>query len=291
MDIRDKDSIGHDDIMALNFIRNSGNYLFRRHYRQGLRSHVMEMLDRNDVKKETTGILKNGQTWFPLAEPIRMFRIFRTRFSSLKAALKEIRLVKILEQYLPFDNFAKSSEFLVDYCGPEKVDILLCGFQEFVRGEDLDPWHLRDIDHLAQIVNEAQNHIRDAAQFNTKQLIRNVQKKAAILVSAIKKMVLEAKYIPDLVGLGNLLLTPDGNIKLVDINNISEVSFGPTIFIDDKGFPICDKSIEALALLEEKILCKAIDKKEPIYRHYLTEQRMLKVNAIMKKFHENHKPE
>ena len=45
-DIRDKPVIGHEDVVQLNFVRSPGSYLFRRHYKNGLRSHVMEVLER-----------------------------------------------------------------------------------------------------------------------------------------------------------------------------------------------------------------------------------------------------
>jgi hypothetical protein len=91
--------------------------------------------------------------------------------------------------------------------------------------------------------------------------------------------------VPDLAGVGNLLLTPEGKVKLVDINNISKVSFGSGIPIDDKGYPVCDKSIQALSLLEQKILAKAINKKDPVYKTFLESQRMRRVKALEDKFH------
>jgi hypothetical protein len=91
--------------------------------------------------------------------------------------------------------------------------------------------------------------------------------------------------VPDLAGVGNLLLTPEGEVKLVDINNISKVSFGSAIPIDDKGYPVCDKSIQALALLEQKILVKAIDKKDAVYKAFFEPQRMMRVKALEDKFH------
>ena len=45
IDIRDRPTIDHDDVIALNFIRSSPSCVFRRHFRQGLRSHIMEILD------------------------------------------------------------------------------------------------------------------------------------------------------------------------------------------------------------------------------------------------------
>jgi hypothetical protein len=83
----------------------------------------------------------------------------------------------------------------------------------------------------------------------------------------------------------NLLITPAGNIKLVDINNISKVFLGPKINLDDKGYPVCDKSIEAISMLEKKLLGKSIDKTEKLYKIFLDPQRMKEVVALEEKFH------
>ena len=59
-DIRDKPYIDHKDVLGLNFIKDPGIYIYRRHYRQGLRSHIMEVLDPKDVENETKGIIIDG---------------------------------------------------------------------------------------------------------------------------------------------------------------------------------------------------------------------------------------
>ena len=55
-DIRDRPRLEHLDIIELNFIRDPGDFLFRRHYRMGLRSHIMEVLKPADVTIEKNGI-------------------------------------------------------------------------------------------------------------------------------------------------------------------------------------------------------------------------------------------
>ncbi len=98
-------------------------------------------------------------------------------------------------------------------------------------------------------------------------------------------MILEANHVPDLAGVGNLLLTPEGEVKLVDINNISRVSFGPTIGVDDKGYPVSDKSIQALSLLERKILARTINRMDAVYKTFLDSQRMRDVKVLEDRFH------
>lgn len=93
-----------------------------------------------------------------------------------------------------------------------------------------------------------------------------------------------ASLSPSLAGVGNLILTRKGNIKLVDINNISTVTFSAEISLDDKGYPVCDKSIEVISLIEKKLLLRPIHMNETIYRTYLDPQRMKKVRAIEKDF-------
>jgi hypothetical protein len=142
-DIRDKPYLNHKDILGLNFIRDPGIYYYRRHYRAGLRSHIMQVLNPENVENETKGIIIDGVKWYPRADPLKMLRIFRTRFKTLKEAEEELKRVKIIETYLAPDNLAMSEEFLVDYVMHGKREILLCGLQEYVEGEVLVPWSQR----------------------------------------------------------------------------------------------------------------------------------------------------
>jgi hypothetical protein len=125
----------------------------------------------------------------------------------------------------------------------------------------------------------------DASDRRTDRLIQRAQERAKKFIEGVKRMILEANHVPDLAGVGNLLLTPEGEVKLVDINNISRVSFGPTISIDDKGYPVSDKSIQALSLLEQKILARAINKKETVYKTFLDSQRVRDVKVLEDRFH------
>jgi hypothetical protein len=117
------------------------------------------------------------------------------------------------------------------------------------------------------------------------QLVTRFRKNVEKFVNSVKKMILETNYVPDLAGLENLLVTPGGDIKLVDINNVSRVSFGPDISLDDKGYPVCDKSIEAISILEQKLLEKPIDKTETLYKIFLDPLRMRDVSILEEKFH------
>ena len=44
-DIRNKSQISNEDIIGLNFVRAPGCYVFRKYYKQGLRSQILEVLD------------------------------------------------------------------------------------------------------------------------------------------------------------------------------------------------------------------------------------------------------
>jgi hypothetical protein len=55
--------------------------------------------------------------------------------------------------------------------------------------------------------------------------------------------------------------------------------------LDDKGYPVCDKSIEAISILEQKLLDKPIDKTETLYKIFLDPQRMKDVSDLEEKFH------
>jgi hypothetical protein len=283
-DIRDKAYLNHKDILDLNFIRIPGIYYYRRYYREGLRSHIMEVLRPGDVETETKGIIKDGINLYPRAEPLKILRIFRTKFKSLKDAEEELRRVKIIANYLAPDYLARPEEFLVNYRRGEKCEVLLCGLQEYVKGELIEPWGHLDDKHFISMLGDM--GVDDSAIIISR-WYRRVCKNVENFASKIKQMIMETNHVPDLAGVGNLLLTKSGDIKLVDINNISSVSFDHTIKLDDRGYPVCDKSIEALFLLEQKILGRTSHRHTPLYKTFLDPERMKEVSAIEKKFHES----
>jgi len=278
-DIRDKPYLNQEDVLRLNFIRTPGVYLFRRHYREGLRSHIMEVLAPEDVSKETMGVLVDGLKCYPRAEPLKMFRIFRMRFNTLKDAQAELKRVKIVVTYLSPDYIGKSEEFLVDYDRQDKRELLLCGLQEYVKGEVLDPWGPLDKGHLVSLSCDMGFQKGRGSAGISDQWIRALRKRAENFIAKLKQMIMEANHVPDLAGVGNLILTRSGTIKLVDINNISRVTFDGTIHVDDRGYPVGDKSIEALCLLEQKLLGRPPHKGDVIYETFLDPERMKDVKA------------
>jgi hypothetical protein len=284
-DIRDKSYITHEDVLALNFIRKPGAYVFRKYHKQGLRSHIMEVLDPGDVLKQHKGEIIDGVRIYPWAKPLKILRIFRTKFFSTKEVFDEIEKLKIVEKYLPEDSYAKSDEFIVDYIWNKNHDFILCGLQEYIEGEVLNPWDPIPEHQLVGIFTSMEGHGANGFQVTSERLIHKFQKKVEYFIACVKKMILEANYVPDFAGVENLLITPAGNIKLVDINNISKVSLGSKISLDDKGYPVCDKSIEAISMLEKKLLGKPIDKTERLYKIFLDPQRMMEVGALEEKFH------
>jgi hypothetical protein len=284
-DIRDKAHISHEDIIELNFIRKPGAYVFRKYLKQGLRSQIMEMLDPDDVIKQNRGEIINGILFFPWAMPLKMLRIFKTRFDFLTDVFEEIRKVKIIEKYLPSDSYAKSEEFIVDYIWNGNRDFILCGLQEYVAGEILNPWETTGINQLENLFAGISVNRRNALRMTTEQLVTRFQKRVENFIKSVKKMILEASYVPDFAGVENLIITSEGGIKLVDINNISRVSFGSDISLDDKGYPVCDKSIEVISILEQKLLDRPIDKTEILYKIFLDPQRMKEVSVLEEEFH------
>lgn len=278
-DIRKKSAISHIDVVALNFVRSSTPYVFRRHFRQGLRSHIMEILDPSHVNLERTGKVIDGVRWFPKAAPRRMFRIFRARLKTLENALFEIDRVKIVERFLAPGFMARSTECIVSYSGPEGRDLMLCGFQEYVAGEILNPWTILDAADLLPALYESLHRENNQSASDREQWIAAARQKGAHFIGKIKQMISEAGHIPDLAGAGNLIITVDGGIRLVDINNISCLDFGSTIGLDEKGYPVGDKSVEALSLIEEKILGRPVDMNTALYRRFLDPQRRGAVKA------------
>ncbi len=283
-DVREKASLDHEAIVSLNFIQDSDIYVFRRHYRQGLRSHIMEVLKRMDVARERAGIEIDGVKWFPRAKPTRMLRIFRTKFKRLEEAIEEIETVKMIEKYLGPDHIAASNEFLVDYMVEGKRDFLLCGLQEYVEGEVLDPWGSITRAHLGGLLVRMNKGSGEWSETSAELRLQRVRLGMQRFIERVKRMILEAGHVPDLAGVGNILLTPAGDVKLVDINNVSKVSFESNIEVDDKGYPVCDTSIKALSLLEQKVLERSIDMKETIYHTFLDRQRMKEVRILQERF-------
>jgi len=251
----------------------------------GLRSHIMEVLKPADVTAENTGIIKDGLRWFPKANPLKVLRIFRTRFDNLRDAEGELERVKLVEQYLGPEYIARSDEFLVDYAIKGRYELLLCGLQEYVDGEILDPWGSLYEDHLTSLFRRTYSGAAKNLPRAVETWKRNVRTGADRALEKIRKMITQANLVPDLAGVGNLLLTRTGNIKLVDINNISRVSFEPAIPRDDRGYPVCDKSIEALSLLEQKLIGRPADRSIPVYRTFLDPGRMKEVRSIEREFH------
>jgi len=269
-----------EEAMALNFICDASSYHLRRYFRQGLRSHIFEVLDINDVLKESQGEIRGGIRWYPRAVPKWMFRILRTRFSCLEEVFDEIKKYTMILKFLGPELIAVSQEFIVEYHGAAGSEILLCGLQEYVKGEVLDPWNLKGDTPLDPFIPTV-----FSGESSPEKWIRNLLNDIKCFVEQTKKMILEMGFIPDLAGNGNLLITARGNLKLVDINNIIEVHYNDMIFLDDKKYPACDKSVEVLALLEKKVLQHKNFMDEKLYRHFFTPERRARVRQLEEKFH------
>ena len=281
-DPRDKHSLTHEDVVAMNFVRAPGIYVFRRHYRAGLRSHIMQVLLREDVDRERTGVLRDGVRRFPKARPFKMLRIFRTRFKNLREAEEELVRFKIIDTYLAPHHMARSDEFLVDFTGRGQREPLLCGLQEYVEGETINPWNRLDDQELSSLRERMSDPVGPESQ---KEWISSVRTQAGGFVQRLKDLISGAGYVPDLAGSGNLILSPLGLIKLIDINNISRVSFDSSIPLDDRRYPVCDKSVEALSMLEKNLASRPLDPEDEIYRVFLAPARMEKVRALERQFH------
>lgn len=284
VDIRNHPDIRHADIVALNFIKATDKLFFRRHYRHGLRSHIMEVLDAQDRLLEAEGLLKDGVRFYPRARPRKMLRLFRRRFDSSEQALEEIRRLQILDHFLSPGFYARSDEFIVDYRGPDGYSIMLCGLQEYIPGEDLDPWHHNPSNQLPEICHRLVSDRHRTPQVPLEELSKRIRQQVSQFILRIKRMARRANYIPDLAGIGNILVTADAQVKLVDINNISRLWFDDRIRVDDKGYPVCDKSIEALALLEQHCIGNVDLKNDPVYQIFLDPQRMQEVRSLEKAF-------
>jgi len=270
------------EVKSLNFIKTNSSFRFRRHHRQGLRSLIFEVLNDGDLFRETAGEEANGLKRFPRAVPRYMLRILRTRFTCLDRALEEIDKYRVVVQFFDADLFARSDEFIVEYTGTGKKEVLLCGLQEYVKGEVFDPWCLVDTTPLAPFYKE-RKHDGPSREARTCNAITR-------FVCQAKDMIRQTGYIPDLAGMGNLIVTPGGGFKLVDINNIIKMDLTGPIQLDDRCYPAGDKSVEVLAILEQKILRRTIPQTHSLYGPFLADQRKKEVAALEKQFYENLSP-
>ena len=282
-DIRDRPHLGHRDIVHLNFIRSESPFVFRRHFRSGMRSQIMEVLRPSDVQRETLGMARDGVRWFPKAEPRFMLRLFRRRFSSLDQALEEIRRLRIIETYLEPDQLARSSEFIVTYRHGRRSDLLLCGLQQYAPGQSLDPWQLLTPVQMARWFVSVQAPGED--RVDAERFAGRFCMNAGRFVDGVRRMISGAGFVPDLAGTRNMVVTPHGNIRLVDINNVSPVDFGDAIPMDDKGYPVCDKSVEALLRIEAMLPDRSAPADDPLARHFLDPSRMKAVAVLDRQFH------
>jgi hypothetical protein len=289
VDIRDRRHLSHRDIPTLNFVKTDVPFVFRRHFREGLRSHIFEVHDPESVAIEKNGVVENGVRFFPRSFPFAMLRLMRYRFQSVGGALGEIERFHTMRRFLTTDFVADSEEFVVDYRIHGRMEPMVCGFQEYVAGEIFDPWafkrHPVTLPGLADQVLSLQDTGMPRGNF-----LDLVNRNAKQFVNASKRMMDRAGLIPDLSGVGNLILTKEARFKLVDINNISRVCFHPKVYIDDKGYPVCDKSVEVLAILEEHffgIHRPDLVRKDPVYRFFLDPDRLERVREKEKAFLKN----
>ena len=283
-DIRNKTTINHSDVIALNFIRSSAPYFFRKHFRQGLRSLIIEIHNPDDITKEKKGIISEGVRRFPKALPRNMFRLFRTRLKNLAEGWIEIERFKVVSHYLAPDFLAHSYEFIVDYNGPQGFEPMLCGFQEFIDGEVVDPWTILSTETLLPTLYDTMRKRGLVGSLPADEWIVGARRKGRQFVNKVKSMVTQSGYIPDLAGVGNLRLKTGGEICLVDLNNISHINADASITLDEKGYQVFDKSIESLSLIEEKIVGTPIDMGEKLYKRFLNTHRKRLVEERMDVF-------
>ena len=282
-DIRDQAYLSGSEVKKLNFIKVSTTLEFRKYYRAGLRSHIFEVLEARDVQRETQGEIIDGIRMFPRARPLKMFRILRNRFKNKEAVFQEIKKYNILLKFLGPDLIALSEEFMADYTGMGESQIVLCGLQEYVDGQILDPWRLFGDNYLMELFGS----MPQTDGLDQPALVDKARKNIESFVKKIREMITLTGYIPDLAGIGNLILTPGGELKLVDINNIVEIKLNDTILLDDKGYPSGDVSIEVLSILERDILQQEIHMEDPLYRLFLSPERREKVKIIEREFYTN----
>lgn len=281
-DIRDCDRIQHADILALNFIRGDAPYVFRRHFRTGLRSRIIEVLEADAVGRETRGVPMNGVRCFPRARPVKMLRIFRTRFENLDQGLCETRRLKRVEHWLAPAFVAVSEEFYVDYCRDGRRQILLCGLQDYIHGTALDPWQAVCPGYLERLHHQFTAEI--GARMELARFEEGLRENLDAFVAAVRNLMERENILPDLAGVRNLVVDADTRLRLVDINNIQDLDCGDTLVLDDKRYPVLDKSIEALDLLAFHLLGRRDLRDDALLARFFTPARRSQVEAAARRF-------
>ncbi|MBW1647961.1 MAG: hypothetical protein JRJ72_07605 [Deltaproteobacteria bacterium] len=281
-DIRDCDRIEHAAILALNFIRDDAPYVFRRHFRTGLRSRIIEVLEADAAARETAGVVADGVRCFPRARPVKMLRIFRTRFADLEQGLHETRRLKRVECWLAPAFLAASEEFYVDYrCGGRR-QILLCGLQDYVHGAALDPWQAAGPGFLERFHRQLKEEA--GARMEMTVFGERLRENLDAFVTAVRRLMEREKILPDLAGVRNLVVNAEARLRLVDINNIQDLDFGDAVPLDDKGYPVLDKSLEALDLLAFHLLGRRDLRDDEALRRFFTPDRRARVEAAARRF-------
>ena len=281
-DIRDCDRIQHADILALNFIRGDAPWVFRRHFRTGLRSRIIEVLDPEAVARETAGLMVDGVRCFPRARPVKMLLIFRTRFADLAQGLHETRRLKRIERWLAPEFLAASEDFYVDYrCGGRR-QILLCGLQDYVHGVALDPWQATGPGYLEQLHRQFVDET--GSRMGVTLFQERLRDNLDGFVSAVRNLMEQEQILPDLAGVRNLVVDANVRLRLVDINNIQDLDFGDAVVLDDKGYPVLDKSLEALDLLAFHLLDRRDLRCDEALGRFFTPDRRVRVEAAARRF-------
>ncbi len=248
--IRYQQSVSHDEVVGAGLA--SPNYHYQRHYLQGMRSHVIEVIPQQRWDDYTNGVVIDELRQWPKPVPVAMLRILKEEFAHIDDALAEARKTNLLQQHM--DGYvAKSLEFIAG----TQNDFYLCGSQKYIKGEIFGPWGAINL----KIDSE----------------------KTRGFVTTVKNMVIKTGYIPDLVGNGNIIVSENGSLTLVDINNIQKVGINHQIKLDNKLYPIVDLSIEALFRIEQMI--GSVDDWS-LYNHYRDPVRINEVTAIEKEWTE-----
>jgi len=281
-DIRVKPCLSHEDITGLNFIRSDTGYVFRQHYREGLRSHIMEVLRAEDVQRERRGVVVGGVTVFSRARHVKMLRLFRRRFGGPQEIFDETRRFKLVATCLGRELIAHSNEFIVSYIFEGRKHLMLCGLQEFVAGEIFDPWLPMTVSGLRRLLR-SMNAGRKDEEAVVARAVSRARVQAARLSAGARRLIRDSGMVPDLSGVGNLILIRDGSLKLVDINNICDVGAGDEIPLDDYGYPSADKAVEVITLLEHHLLGHAPDPTDPVLGRFLSPQRLRRVRRLARR--------
>ena len=148
----------------------------------------------------------------------------------------------------------------------------------------LDPWQADHPGYAEDLWRRLLAETSGAVDTPPAEFYRLLNVQVSRFVRQVRAMMDRDGLIPDLAGVRNLLVTHGPRVLLVDINNIHPVVFDAQVPLDDKGYPVLDRSIDALERLGRVFLGRSMLSVETDYRLFFSRERQSRVRELEARF-------